>query len=271
MPEGAMRVLITGGSRGLGLAIARHLAERGAGVGLIARNPEHLEDAAASIRETGGRVLALACDVRDRGALEGVVSRVAASLGGLDALVCAAGQLRAIGPMATRDADTWWDDVEVAVRGTAQAIRAALPWLRQSGRASISVLVGPGHEGPLPYAAGYGCAQAALVRLAESLGQELGAEGVPVYAVNPGLVPTGVVRGLIDTHEGRRWLPRFNEAFAEGKEVEPSVVAGMVEWLIDRRPAELNGRVVAALLAPAVQETRLHTIAAHDRNVLRLR
>ena len=109
-----------------------------------------------------------------------------------------------------------------------------------------------------------------MARLVESLGQELRAENVPVYAVNPGLVPTGVVRGLIDTREGRRWLPRFNEAFAEGKEVDPAVVAEMVAWLIGRRLAELNGRVVAALLAPEVLETRLDAIVAGDRNVLRL-
>jgi 3-oxoacyl-[acyl-carrier protein] reductase len=271
MPQGPRRVLITGGSRGLGRAIAQHLAERGADIGLIARDPDELQAAAAAIQESGSRASALACDVRDRGALEGMISRIASTLGGLDALVCAAGQLRGIGPMAVREPDAWWDDVEIAVRGAQQSIRAALPWLRQSGRASISVLVGPGHEGPLPFAAGYGCAQAALVRLVESLGHELKAEDVPIYAVNPGLVPTGVIRGLIDTHEGRRWLPQFNEAFAEGKEVEPSVAAEMVEWLIAQRPAELNGRVVAALLAPAVLETRLHTIAAHDRNVLRLR
>jgi len=271
MQQGATRVLITGGSRGLGRAIAQHLAERGSAVGMIARTPQDLRDAAAAIEEAGGRACALACDVRDRASLEGVVARMAANLGGLDALVCAAGQLRAIGPMVTREPETWWDDVEIAVRGAHHAIRAALPALRESGRASISVLVGPGHEGPLPFAAGYGCAQAALVRMVESLGQELEAEQVPIYAVNPGLNPTGVIRGLIDTHEGRRWLPRFNEAFAEGKEVEPSVSAEMVEWLIRRRPAELNGRVVAAPLAPAVLETRLPTIAAHDRNVLRLR
>jgi len=271
MLQGATRVLITGGSRGLGRAIAQHLAERGAAVGLIARDPDDLQSAAAAVQESGGRACALACDVRDRGSLEGVIARLAENLGGLDALVCAAGQLRGIGPMATRDPDAWWDDVEIAVRGAQQSIRATLPWLRRSGHGSISVLVGPGHEGPLPFAAGYGCAQAALVRLIESLAQELRADNVPIYAVNPGLVPTGIIRGLIDTHEGRRWLPRFNEAFAEGKEIDPSVVAEMVEWLITNRPDALNGRVVAAPLAPAILETRLHTIAAHDRNVLRLR
>jgi NAD(P)-dependent dehydrogenase (short-subunit alcohol dehydrogenase family) len=271
MPQRAMRVLITGGSRGLGRAIAQHLSARGAAVGLIARKQSDLEDAARAIQEAGGHACALACDVRDRRSLEGTVSRIAASLGGLDAVVCAAGQLRGIGPMAVREPDTWWEDIEIAVRGAHHAIRTSLPWLRESRVGSISVLVGPGHEGPLPFAAGYGCAQTALVRLVESLGQELRAEQVMVYAVNPGLVPTGVVRGLIDTHEGRRWLPQFNEAFAEGKEVEASVAAEMVAWLIERRPAELNGRVVAALLAPAVLETRLPTIAAHERNVLRLR
>lgn len=271
MAERPTRVLITGGSRGLGRAIAEHLAAEGASVGLVARDAEALREATEAILDAGGTAFAASADVRDGAALESAVGRLADRLGGIDALVCAAGQLRGIGPMAVREPGDWWDDVETALKGTHQAIRSSLPGLRESGRASILVLVGPGHEGPLPFASGYGCAQAALVRLVESLGQELRPENVPVYAINPGLVPTGVVRGLIDTREGRRWLPKFNEAFAEGKEVDPTFAAGMVAWLIDRRPAELNGRVVSALLAPAVLETRLDVIAEGDRHVLRLR
>ena len=113
--------------------------------------------------------------------------------------------------------------------------------------------------------------QAALVRLVESLGHELTAENIVICAVNPGLVPTGVVRSLIDTHEGRRWLPQFNEAFAEGKEVPATIAAEMVEWLLENRPTALQGRVVAAPLMPAILETRLERIRSENLGVLRLR
>jgi NAD(P)-dependent dehydrogenase (short-subunit alcohol dehydrogenase family) len=192
-------------------------------------------------------------------------------MGGVDALLYAAGRLGGIGPTAVVDADRWWEDVETAIRGAHHAVRSALPWLRKSSNPSIVILVGPGSQGALPFATGYGCAQAALVRLVESLGQELTAEGVMTYAVNPGLVPTGVARRLIDTREGRRWLPQFNEAFAEGKEVDPSIAAEMVAWLIQTRPPELNGRVVSAPLTPAIMETRLERVRSENLGVLRLR
>jgi 3-oxoacyl-[acyl-carrier protein] reductase len=265
------RVLITGGSRGLGRTVGEWLAADGAAVGLIARISEDLRAVVAAIEGAGGCACAQSCDVRDRARLDTAVAKVASTLGGLDALVCAAGQLRGIGPTAVLDPDLWWDDVETAVRGAHHAIRAALPWLRRSSHASITVLVGPGHQGALPFATGYGCAQAALVRLVESLSHELTAEDIAIYAVNPGLVPTGVARGLIDTREGRRWLPQFNEAFAEGKEVAPTVAAEMVAWLIQRRPEELNGRVVAAPGTPAILETRLERIRSENLGLLRIR
>ena len=255
----------------MGRATGEWLAVEGAAVGLIARGLDDLRAAVSGIEGAGGSACAQSCDVRDRARLDTAVAKIAITLGGLDALVCAAGQLRGIGPTAVLDGEVWWDDLETAVRGVHHAIRAALPWLRKSTKASIIVLVGPGHQGALPFATGYGCAQAALARLVESLGHELTAERIVIYAVNPGLAPTGVVRGLIDTREGRRWLPQFNEAFAEGKEVDPSIAAEMVAWLIQRRPAELNGRVVAAPLTPSILETRLERIQSENLGVLRLR
>jgi NAD(P)-dependent dehydrogenase (short-subunit alcohol dehydrogenase family) len=264
-------VLITGGSRGLGLAIAERLAAEGCKVGLLARTGRQLDDAVSTLRENGGEAAAFVADVLDPASLRRAVGRYRSWAGGLDALVCSAGQLKAFGPLALADAETWWRDLETSVRGVQLSVREALPDLRRSKAATVPVLVGPGQNGDLPFATGYGAAQAALARLVESLGRELAGDGVSVYAVNPGLVLTDLVRPLIDSPEGRRWLPQFNEAFAEGKEVGPEVVAEMVSWLLDRRPAELIGRVVSALLPPAVLETRLDRIRSENLGVLRLR
>jgi 3-oxoacyl-[acyl-carrier protein] reductase len=266
-----LRVAVTGGSGGLGSATARLIGERGGQVGLIARTTTDLEMLATEIQEAGGHAYPFACDVLDRARLEATSAKLNTALGGLDAVVCAAGQLQAIGPMAQVDPDLWWQDLEVAIRGTQQTIRAMLPLLRESPHASITVLVGPGYQSGLSFATGYACAQAALVRLVESLAIEFRALNINVYAVHPGLVPTDLTRNLTDTHEGRRWLPQFNEALAEGKEVEASVTAEMVAWLIEHRPNELTGRVIPAPLTPMILETRLERIQSHDLNVLRIR
>lgn len=263
--------LVTGGGRGLGKAIGERLAADGATVGLLARTETEVVAAADAIRDAGGEAVPLVADVLDRPALERAVERFRARTGGLDALVCAAGRLRAIGPITAVDPDDWWLDVSTSLRGAQHAIRAALPSLRASDRASITLLVGPGHNGELAFASGYAAAQAALVRLAETLDRELRPDGIPVYAVHPGLVPTALVQHLLDSPAGRRWLPRFTEAFAEGKEVGPEVVAEMASWLASRRHPALSGRVVAAPSSPTIYETRLARIQADDLGVLRLR
>jgi NAD(P)-dependent dehydrogenase (short-subunit alcohol dehydrogenase family) len=265
------RVLITGGGRGLGAAIGQRLAADGMTVGLLARTDAEIHATVEAISEAGGRALTLPCDVLDRRQLDESAARFRSWAGGIDALVCAAGGIQAVGPFRAVDFDVWRLDFETAVVGVAQTIRAALPDLTDSGQASVSVLVGPGHGQALKNASGYAASQAALVRMVESLSHELAAEDVFLYAVNPGIVPTQMIRRLIDTPEGRRWLPQFNEAFAEGKEVPATVAAAMISWLIERRPIELNGRVVAALADPEFLETRLSRILDEDLSVLRLR
>ncbi len=263
--------LVTGGGRGLGQAIAGQLAEAGAKVGILARSVNEVESTALAIRDCGGEARGFVADVLDPGSLRKALTRFQDWAGGLDSLVCAAGRLNGIGPLATVDSDDWWLDVETALRGVPRTIREALPLLRQSANATVSVLVGPGHATELPFASGYAMAQAGLVRLVECLDRELRPDGIALYAVNPGLVPTSLVLHLLDSPEGRRWLPSFTEAFAEGKEVGPEVVAEMVRWLATERPLELSGRVVPAPATPMILETRLDRIQAEDLLRLRLR
>lgn len=271
MGERHRSVLVTGGGRGIGRAIAERLAADGAKVGVLARTESELEETVAAVRDAGCEATAYVADVLDPAGLRKALNRFDTWAGGLDALVCAAGRLKAIGPYAQTEPGEWWRDLETSVRGVDLTLREALPLLRRSAHASVSVLVGPGQNGAVPFASGYAAGQAALVSLVESLGHEWVAEGVAVYAVNPGLVVTDLIRALVESPEGRRWLPRFNEALAEGKEVGPEVAAEMVAWLVEHRPAELCGRVVPASLSPAIVETRLERIRDENLNVLRLR
>ncbi len=271
MTEAKWSALVTGGGRGIGRAVAEQLASEGAFVGVMARTAAEVEATVGAIREAGGEAEPLVADVLDATGLARAFERFRSQADGCDVLVCAAGVLRGIGPVGAVDPDLWWRDLETAVRGTQQVVRATLPALRSSERGAVVVLVGPGHNGELAYASGYGAAQAALARLVESWDTEWRGDGIFCAAVNPGLVPTSLVRRLLDGPEGRRWLPRFNEAFAEGKEVGPEVAAEMVAWLAIHRPVELGGRVIPAPMTPTILEARAVRIVADDLLKLRLR
>ena len=269
--SGRRSILITGGGRGLGRALAERLALDGATVGLMARTASELDDAVASIRAHGGHAHAYPGDVREARRLTEVAADFAERAGGLDGLVCAAGRLGAIGPLAHVDLDAWRADYETAILGAAHAIRAAHPYLSASRRGSIVVLVGPGHAAELAYASAFATAQAGLARLVETLAVEFAADGILIHALNPGIVPTALIRRVLDSPEGRRLLPRIGELFAEGKEVDTAPAAEMAAWLLARRPTELNGRVVAALATPEILAGRLARIKDEHLGVLRLR
>ena len=167
-----MNTLILGAGRGLGRAIAEHLAGRGHSVGLVARTESQLVEAAGACRNLGARAWSFTADVVDKVATRAAVRYHAESAGGIDALIFAAGRFRAVGPLESLHPDDWWRDVETTLRGYALAVREALPFLKRSSSPSITALIGPGHAGELAFGSGYGSAQAGLARLVESLDVE---------------------------------------------------------------------------------------------------
>ena len=270
MNEPSHRSLVIGASGGLGRAICTRLARRGDSIGLLAREATRLQSVVDLVRDEGSLARGLSADVLDSEQVGRAVRAYGDWAGGVDHLVFAAGRFRAIGPVDVCDPNEWRLDLETSTLGAFHCIRAVLPYLKASKRPTLSILVGPGHRKALPNGSAYSSAQAALVRLVETLSTELQPFAIPVYAVFPGIAPTPLTQHILESTEGRKWLPGFTESFAEGKEVEPEVVGEMIQWLTDRRPTELSGRVVFAPVPPDLLETRLKVIQREDRHRLRL-
>ena len=263
--------MVTGGGRGLGRAIAERLASSGAKVGVLARTADEVEATARAIREAGGEARGFVADVLDPASLKRAFARFREWAGGLDALVCAAGRLRGIGPMATVDPEEWWLDVETSLGGVSRTIREALPILRGSAH---GLDLGPRRPGPCRRAAlrlGLRDAQAGLVRLVECLDRELRPErpgrlrGQPrPGADRPDPPPPGQPRRpsmAAGLHRGVR----------RGEGGRPGGRRRDGPWLAEERPVRLSGRVVPAPATPTILETRLARIESEDLLRLRLR
>jgi NAD(P)-dependent dehydrogenase (short-subunit alcohol dehydrogenase family)/uncharacterized protein YndB with AHSA1/START domain len=185
------RVLVTGGSSGIGLAVAQALAAEGAEVGLLARNEVGLAAAKRRLaEETGAEAVTVAADVTDRAALTAAVDEATRQLGGLDVLVTAAVGL-SFGRFVETEPKDFEATVETVLGGTVDTIRAALPHLERSRGAVVTIGSIAAHM-PLPGMAAYTAAKHGLVGFLETVRVELEESGssVTLSLVNPGAVDT---------------------------------------------------------------------------------
>jgi 3-oxoacyl-[acyl-carrier protein] reductase len=175
------RAVITGGSKGIGRAIAETFAAEGADVSVCARNAEEVAATVASLKARGGRAFGRALDVADGSALTTWVEDTAAELGGIDALVCNVSAL-AVGDTA----ETWEKSFRTDMMHSVNAVAAALPFLEKSTSGSI-VLISSVSGFEVDFAAGsYGAMKAALIHYAKGLSRQLVAKGIRVNCVSPG-------------------------------------------------------------------------------------
>jgi NAD(P)-dependent dehydrogenase (short-subunit alcohol dehydrogenase family) len=182
-----LRVLVTGGSRGIGRALAEGLVEAGARVVISGRSAEQLRAAARSLGHAW-RVITVRGDVAEDADAQTMVAAAAEHFDGLDLLVNNAAVLTAPAPIADTSADTWRHVLDVNVVGTANMIRHALPHLARSGGAIVNVSSTWGRSAAgdvAPYCA----SKFAVEALTQSLAQELPGN-VTVLAVNPGVINT---------------------------------------------------------------------------------
>jgi 3-oxoacyl-[acyl-carrier protein] reductase len=245
-------VLVTGGGRGIGRAIAVELGEAGARVAVSARTRAQVEEAA---REIGG--LAIEADVSDRAAVDAMVEEVQRELGPVDGLVNNAG-IAGWEPSAWEiDPSDWWHVFEVNVLGAYLCSRAVLPGMLERGHGHI-VNTGSG-AGYLPgsRSTAYSASKAALYRFGETLAAQLEPHGIPVFTISPGLVRSEMTEDVFP--DDAPWTP-------------PELAPRLVRVLLSGRADTLSGRYIHAE-HDDVEDLirRAADIRQEDLNAIRLR
>ncbi len=182
--------IVTGGSRGLGLELARQLLERGAHVAICARDEADLRDAALDLRRRGGTVFSSQCDVTDPGQIERFIEQVRAELGPIDVLINNAGIIT-VGPFDAQNAEDFEQSYATHVTAPLTFAKSVLPDMRSRGGGRIANVASIGGLQPVPHMSAYVTSKHALVGLTQSMRAELADDNVLVTLVCPGTVQTG--------------------------------------------------------------------------------
>ena len=231
--------LVTGGSRGIGEAIARRLAEEGASVSLCARHLEAVAQVAKDIEARGGRTLAVAADVGRPEDADRLVTACLDRFGRLDILVNNAGITRDGLILRMKDED--WDQVlAVNLAGAFRCARAALRAMlkqKQGGRiVNIGSVVGSmGNAGQANYVA----AKAGLVGLTKAMAREVASRGITVNAVAPGFIETEMTAELLEAAK-QAYLAQI----PQGRFGTAAEVAAVVAFLASEGAAYITGQVI---------------------------
>ncbi len=249
-------VLVTGGSDGLGLALARRLAREGASVAVCGRDEERLRAAGASLREEGGDVLAQRADVSRAADVEAFVDSAVARWGRIDGVVHNAGRASA-GPIESIDDATWESDIQLKLMAAVRLTRQALPHLRVAKGAVLFTLA-MAAKAPGAASEPSSVTRAAGMALMKALSKELAPDGIRVNAVLIGLIESGQwVRGAAASGAA---LEEFYARFAKdagiplGRFGRAEEFADLGCFLLSARASYLTGTAINldGGLSPAV-------------------
>lgn len=238
--------MITGAGRGIGKRLALGFAHAGARVGLLARSKAELDLANLEIEHTGGTALRLRTDVRDYEQVCAAVDKMTVHFGPVQVLICAHGTLGEIGLVAESDPKRWSEAVSTNLIGTMHVCRAVLPAMVQRRHGKVVLLVGPGCDGPRPTLSAYSSTQAALVRLAETLAEEVRESNIQVNCMNPGLTYTSLTDEILSARE-RACQSEVQEAAQVRTTggVAPDKQIHLAQFLCSERSNHISGKLIS--------------------------
>jgi len=241
-------VLVTGAGRGVGRSIACAFARAGASLALVARSQPEIEQVAREISTSGVNCLPQPADVSDRSAVDRAVQAVLARFGRIDVLVNAAGVYGPIGPLVENNMDDWVRALEINLLGTVYCLRAVLPHMLARGSGVVINFSGGGAVSPFPRFSAYSTSKAAVVRLTETVAEEVRDRGVRINAIAPGAVNTFLLDQVLAAGEaaGTEFYARSLEQKRTGG-TSPEIAAELALFLASPAAAGITGRLISAV------------------------
>lgn len=267
--------LITGASQGLGRAIAAAFVAAGADVFLCARDAEALERTRAELAaqaSSGQRVLAEAGDVSRAEDVDAVARAAVGALPHLGVLVNNAGVYGPMGAIEDVDWAEWVRAVEINLMGSVLMCRALLPHFKQQRSGKIIQLSGGGATGPLPRISAYAASKAAIVRFAETLAEEVRADGIDVNAIAPGALNTRLLDEVFAAGPERVGQDFYDRAVKQqaGGGAPLEMGAALCVFLASAASDGITGRLISAVWDPWDRlPERASELAATDVYTLR--
>jgi 3-oxoacyl-[acyl-carrier protein] reductase len=249
-----LNALITGGSQGLGKTIAEFFLREGANIALCARSEK---DLFATRDELAGKfpaqkVFAKTCDVSNEAQVYELVAFALRELGSIDALVLNAGIYGPMGATESVDLAEWKRAIDINLFGVLLPCRAAIPHFKQAGRGKIIVLSGGGATNPLPNISAYAASKAAVVRLMETLAEELKSFHVDVNAIAPGALATRLVDEVLAAGAEKVGAAFFekNKGWKEKGAVPLELGASLAVYLASAESDGITGKLISAQWDP---------------------
>lgn len=238
--------IVTGAGRGIGKAIAKKFAREGSTVILAARSGKEIDETLSEIINSGGNGIAVSTDISLENEVKNLVKKTLDKFSKVDILVNNAAVITPIGPVQQIDAKDWEKTIRVNLFGTFYCIKEVIPHMISQKGGKIINLSGGGAFKPFPNFSAYSVSKAGIVRLTETVAEELKEYNIQVNAIAPGAIRTKIVSDVLENREAAgKEYERAKKVFESGG-ADISKVEKLATFLASSESDGLTGRTLSA-------------------------
>ena len=245
-------VIITGGTEGFGLAIAKNFIDLGANLLVCSRNNNRVEKAIkifSKIKEKNQLVLGIKADISKNKDVENLFSIATRNFKGIDIIVNNAGIYGPIGRLEDVEWSHWLEALNINLLGSILVIKNALPILKEQNKGKVIQISGGGATSPMPNFSAYAVSKTGIVRLIETISQELKNYNIDINAIAPGALNTKMLDELLESGPENVGYDFYDRSIKQKKEGGAGFSRGieLINFLASSKSNGISGRLISAL------------------------